>query len=289
MRAINFLLHQRFWSIEVIELLLTCILYLELSSYNLNKDVIHFVMIFIDGVYNTSSIIIFLKFTYNMYFILLLFQRITDDQRGFRFVIQKRETRATILLKVYVGDVELYKTLKVTLYRESIPAEKIYTTKLDVYRLTADYNNGVLLQVPPIPVDKKTYSVQVESTVNQGNNGDRGQIHYFISNDTFKYIHVEYEFKPSSTEQHIQQTSIWTLIGFAILVIAIYYADGTYHFTNRKITPTTPVAGTAATAKQKQQQQQQQQQPTEGLDNNDIDLIVQSIYAVKRRPKPKKI
>lgn len=181
---------------------------------------------------------------------------------------------AAILLKVYTHDPELYKTLRVTIYRETAPSEQIYTSKLDIYKLTSDTNNGILLQVPSIPVDGKAYSVQLES---QGNR-DKIQTQYFVSNNTFKFIEIEYAVKTATPEQHMKQTSIWTLIGVFSLVFGIYNTERIFNFVKQKLN----VGGATPSARQKP--------PTsEVVDNNDIDLIVQSIYAVKRRPKPKKI
>lgn len=208
-----------------------------------------------------------------------MFQNIKDDLYGFRFIIQKRETNAAVLLKVYTQDPELYKTLKVTIYRESAPSEQIYSAKLDVYKLTPDTNNGVLLQAPSIPIDGKAYSVQVEPTINQGSR-DKVQTHYFISNETFKFIEIKYLVKSSNPDSHMKQTSVWTLIGVFTLVLAVYNTERIFNFAKRK----TSATSTAASVKPNKQQQS-----NEVVDNNDIDLIVQNIYAVKRRQKPKKI
>lgn len=200
-----------------------------------------------------------------------------QDLYGLRFITMKRETSASILLKILTDDAELYKMLKVTIYRESAPVEQIYTTKLDLYKLTADTNNGILLHVPPVPIDGKQYSVQIEPTGTQGNR-DKIKTQYFTSNDTFKFIEIEYSMKSSNPDQHMKQTSVWTLIGVFTLVFAIYNTELIFSFVKQRLN----ASGAPIIVKQKQQ-------TNEVVDNNDIDLIVQSIYAVKRRPKPKKI
>lgn len=210
--------------------------------------------------------------------ILFLLQNIKEDLYGFRFIVQKRETNAVILLKIYAPDAELYKTLRVTIYRESAPSEQIYTAKLDAYKLTPDTNNGILLQIPSIPVDGKAYSIQIEPTVIQGSR-DKIQTEYFLSNETFKFIEIKYSVKSSNPESYMKQTSIWTLAGVFTLVLVVYNTERIFNFAKRK--PSTNNTPTGV--------KQKQQQTNEAADNNDIDLIVQSIYAVKRRPKPKKI
>lgn len=186
---------------------------------------------------------------------------------------------ADILLKVYARDPDLYKILRVTVYRESAPSEQIYTAKLDMQKLTPDNNNGILLQIPSVAVDGKVYSVQIEPTLGQGNR-DKTQTKYFVSNTTFNYVEIEYVVKAAAPEQHMKQTSVWTLIGLFTVVFAIYNTERVFAFIRQKVN--VPVATVAPSARQKQP-------PAEIVDNNDIDLIVQSIYAVKRRPKPKKI
>lgn len=118
----------------------------------------------------------------------------------------------------------------------------------------------------------------MEPTINQGSR-DKVQTQYFISNETFKFIEIKYLVKSSNPDSHMKQTSVWTLIGVFTLVLAVYNTERIFNFAKRKTNGTSTVSNVKPN----------KQQSNEVVDNNDIDLIVQSIYAVKRRQKPKKI
>lgn len=180
-------------------------------------------------------------------------------------------------MKVHTEDAELYKTLRVSVFRESAPSEQVHTAKLDMYKITNDFNNGILLQIPGVPVDGKTYSVQIEPTLQQLNR-DKIQIQYFVSNSTFKYIEIDYAVKTAAPEQHMKQTSVWTLLGLFSSMIVIYYIDFIFNFVQHKLGENGTIQGI-----------RQKLPASEAMDASEIDLIVQSINAVKRKAKPKKI
>lgn len=205
-----------------------------------------------------------------------------QDIIGLKFIVFRHITNSDILLKVYAKDPEHYKTLRVKVSRESPPSAVLHTTRLDVsnYKLTKDNNNGVLVQIPSIPLDGKTYAVQIESNLPQ-NIQEKLYVQSFTSNSTFKYLEFEYVVKTITGEQHMKQTSVWTLVGIFTLIFLIYNTEHLYNMLRQKLSKLN-VSGVVSNIRQKQL-------PIDTVDANDIDQLVESINAVKRKPKPKKI
>lgn len=152
--------------------------------------------------------------------------------------------------------------------------------KLDpaYYKMSDDYNYGVVMHVPSVPFDGKTYSVQLESTLSQYNTL-KPTIQYFTANSSFKAVNLEFKVKANATEQQIKQTSIWTLLFIFASLLAVYKVDLLVQFAkDRSINLN--LAGLVPTAKSKAQSAKDYV-----IDDNDIDQLVENI---KRKTKPRR-
>lgn len=206
-----------------------------------------------------------------------------DDVFDLKFTVIRRITSLDILVKIYAEDVEHYKTLRLKVVRELSTPSVIHVTKLDMtfYRVTKDYNHGVLVNLPAIPIDGKTYSLHLESSVGQKSSW-KSKVQYFVSNETFKFFEMEFAVKANQTEQHMKQTSIWTLVFIFSFILLVYNAEKVYTLFGLQFTK--------FDMNQVVSKLKQKSAPVEhSISTNDIDQIVQSINAVKRKPKLKKI
>ncbi|KRT79935.1 hypothetical protein AMK59_6756, partial [Oryctes borbonicus] len=206
-------------------------------------------------------------------------EHVIEDVEELKLVIFKPPQNTDVLLKIYTANPDHYRSLKVKVSRESAPSGLVHMTKIDTsnYKITPDNNPGILVQLPTISLDNKLYSVQLESTLSQYNKL-KPPIEYFSANSSFKYVKLEFLMKATTTDQHIKQTSIWTLVFIFCGVIWIYNIEKILilfkqNFLKINVEPfinlkaKTPEKDFAA-------------------DNNDIDQIVQSINATKRKVKP---
>lgn len=149
------------------------------------------------------------------------------------------------------------------------------------YKITKDYNYGVLVHVPSVPLDGKTYTLQLESSVAQKSNW-KSQVQSFVSNSTFKYLELDFVVKANQTEQHMKQTSVWTLVFIFSFILVVYNAEKVYALCGLQLSK--------FDVNQIVSKWKQKSQPVEHpVSTSDIDQIVQSINAVKRKPKLKKI
>ncbi|KAJ8945589.1 hypothetical protein NQ314_009109 [Rhamnusium bicolor] len=209
---------------------------------------------------------------------------INRDINNLKLIVFRPATQMDVLVKVYADNIEHYKSLKVKLTREAGSSVVVHTAKVDIsaMKLTKDINPGVLLHIPPLPIDERSYSIQLESNLVQ-NIKWKPQIVHFNANTSFKFIELDFNVKSSISEQPIKQTSIWSLVFIFSILFAIYNIElianvlrDKFNFNISALTNWIPVPST------------NQKNTNDYYDNAQIDQIVQSINNVKRKPKPKK-
>lgn len=203
-------------------------------------------------------------------------EKVSQDIYGLQLVIFRPASHMDLLVRVYAKNPEHYKSLRLKV--ETSSAGTVYTGRLDTSSIAlTDYNQGVLVHIPPLPLDGKIYAVHLHSNLN---NKLEPEPQIFVANSSFKYIELDFIVKTSLVEQDIKQTSVWTLVLIFGIMFAVYNIDKVSRFVkemfggyisdfvssaSKKITTSDYIG-----------------------DNDDIDQIVQSINAVKRKPKPKK-
>ncbi|CAG9855021.1 unnamed protein product [Phyllotreta striolata] len=207
---------------------------------------------------------------------------VTSDTTGLKLVVFRPATHMDILVKIHADNVEHYKSLKVKLTRELGSPAVLHTAKIDAssLKITNPINPGLLLHLPPVPVDGKPYSLQLES----GLQAAKQQVHFFAADESFKYFEFEFRPKDGASEQRIKQTSPWSLVFiFAILVgaynvelVANFLSDR-FNFNASSLASLVSMPGAGA------------KPAPDYFDDAHIDQIVQSINNAKKKPKPKKL
>lgn len=187
----------------------------------------------------------------------------------------------SLIVKVYTQNIDHYKSLRLKITRESAPSGLLHSLKLDTssHKMTENTNHGVVVQVPPLPLDGKLYTVQIESTSPTYNSMTSvGQS--FTTDSAFKYVDLVYEVKIPHVEQQIKQTSLWTLV-FMFSVLAVFYKiDYLINFVKERIGSINLNSLNAG---------QRNKSPVRDyvVDTNEIDQIVESINP-KRKVKSRK-
>ncbi|XP_017778651.1 PREDICTED: nodal modulator 1 [Nicrophorus vespilloides] len=204
---------------------------------------------------------------------------ITSDITDVHMVVFRTSPNTDIMVKVHTANPEHYKNLRVKLARESSPAGLVHSVKVDTnnYKITKDYNPGIMIQIPSVPYDGKSYSLQLESSTPALNKGN-AQIKFFAADSSLKFIQLDFIMKSSQTDQHIKQTSIWTLAFIFGMMIAAYNIDKIVQLVKFKI----PVNNVENLWKPKTV-------TPEYVPVEEIDQIVENINSVKRKVKSKRI
>lgn len=190
-----------------------------------------------------------------------------------------------LLLHIYSENLDVYKSLKIKLTRESPPTTLIHTAKLDstYLKVTKDNNAGILVHLPSVPLDDKQYSLHLEGPSQSTRN--KAHTYYFTADSSFKYLEMEYFTKKRTAEQNIKQTSLWTLVLIFGSLIGLYNIEKTVQIAREQFSKLNigNFSGLTSSFRRKST-------PTDYvIDKNEIDQLVQSINATKRKPKPRKV
>lgn len=94
---------------------------------------------------------------------------------------------------IYTPKIEHYKTLKLRLTTEVEPTSNVYSTKLDASGYAPGINPGIMLTLPRLPVDNRTYMVQLDSTLSKSSHIYNIDPIYFTSDGQFKYFNIPFE------------------------------------------------------------------------------------------------
>lgn len=126
-----------------------------------------------------------------------------------------------VLLKVNAEKVEHYRSLKLTLYRETTNPALLYSTSIDSLNIKIDKNRnyGVLIHLPSLQLDNNDYSVHLEPVHSIKG---RAQVEYFTANSSFKYIEMNFNLKAINKEQPIKQSSIWAMVFILVILLLAY-------------------------------------------------------------------
>lgn len=211
--------------------------------------------------------------------IIFLFQLVTNDIYDIKLIVYRPAQNADVLVRVYTVNPEHYKTLRLKVTKESSTSFVVHTTKIDASNLKlTDDNSGLLVHLPSVPLDGNMYSIQIESSLPQYKK-EKTTIHSFVSNSSFQFAELTFAVKSNNIEEQIKQTSVWTLIFIFLLLIVIYKIDILTSLLSNKISNINLDMNSFRSKPIN----------NEVNDNMDIDKIVQSINATKRKPKPRKI
>lgn len=214
---------------------------------------------------------------------LLFLQNVNGDVFDVNFIVFRSIPSTDIMLKIYAEDIDQYKTLRIKVYREWTPSVLIHNIVLDTshFKLSKDNNHGVLVQIPSMPSDEKTYSVQLESSLSYSNT-PKHQIQYFNSNSSFKYFELAFLPKVVTSEQQVQQTPIWAIVLILSVIFVVYNTEVIYNMLGEQLNKVNfnlmlPKLMQKATTL------------NYPVHPNNVDEIVLSINSVKRKTKSKKI
>lgn len=204
-------------------------------------------------------------------------KNIVSDINDIHLIVLRSKRQTKVLVKINTDVPEYAKHLKLNVYLKGSSANPIHSAKLDTNKLLPEYNTGIIIHLPPLAKDGKTYVLQLEPFTNQ-NIKWVAQSVSFVADSTFKSIQMEFTVKSSNTDQQIKQTSIWSLILIISTLLIAYNVDIIIRIANEKFN----LKLSSLTSLLKLKLSSSTDYPANDMD---IDQIVQNINAVKKKPK----
>lgn len=204
-------------------------------------------------------------------------ENVKEDIKDLKIIVFRPVTHTDILVKVHAKNVEHYKTLRLKVIRDG--SATILNTKIDTssVRITKDNNPGVLIHVPQLPSDGRSYVAQLESSLPSDVQWISPAA-YFTTNSSFQFLELSFSVKTGSNDQHIKQTPVWTLLVIFGIITALYNIELIAPVLKERFVNISNLANVVPNINKKN---------TEVYDNAEIDQIVQSINNLKKKNKPK--
>jgi len=180
---------------------------------------------------------------------------------------------------------EHYKTLRIVMYRKGNSDSPVFSQRVGTpVNPKARLNPGITVFFPRIPLDGKSYVVELQSTLS-----DKTYT-YKLPSTTFVAdrgsVFVEFEFKPEvrAAEADLNQNSISALVLIALVAIAFFKQDLATSFLSFVWSKLNDVAADLA----QRQKSKTQVRKNEPINQREIEQMADQINAIKKK-KTKKI
>lgn len=211
----------------------------------------------------------------------------TKDEQGVNFLAISPIAFVDVTARVTAASNDFYKTLRVIMYRKGAYDSPVYSQRLETpLNPKSRYNPGIMVFFPRIPLDGKTYVVELRSSLSDKTYSYAIPTEQFVA-DT-PSVYVELEFKPDvkSYEADLNQNSISALILVALVAIAFFKQDIAMGFVNFVWSKVNDIAQDLA-QKQKNNAKNNQRK-VEPINQKEIEQMAEQINNIKKK-KTKKI
>lgn len=155
------------------------------------------------------------------------------DIRGVNLIAISPITFVDVIVRVCATLNDHYKTFRIFMYRKGASDSPIYSQRVETPLNTkSNFNPGIMVFLPRIPLDGKSYIVELKSTLSDKTYS------YILPMETFvadtSSIFIEMNFKPEirTAEADLNQNSISALILVALVSIAFFKQDIAMDFLN---------------------------------------------------------
>ncbi|CAD7014627.1 nodal modulator 3 [Ceratitis capitata] len=210
-----------------------------------------------------------------------------SDVRGVDLIAISSITFVDVVARVTATLNEHYKTFRIVMYRKGASDSPIYSQRVETpLNLKSNVNPGIMVFFPRIPLDGKSYVVELKSTLS-----DKTYT-YILPSETFvantSSVFLELDFKPNvrTVEADMNQNSISALILVALVSIAFFKQDIAMDFINFIWNKGNHIAQDFA---QKQKNNNKKEvRNVETINQKKIDKMADQINAVTKK-KSKKI
>ncbi|XP_073846910.1 BOS complex subunit NOMO1 [Musca autumnalis] len=211
----------------------------------------------------------------------------TDDVEGVNFLAISPITFVDVTARVMASSNDFYKTLRVVMYRKGAYDSPVYSQRLDTpLNPKSRYNPGIMVFFPRIPLDGKTYIVELRSTLSDKTYTYSIRSEQFVADTPSVYIELDFKPEVKSFESDLNQNSISALVLVALVAIAFFKQDIAMGFVNFVWSK---INGIAQDLAQKQKSNaKNNQRKVEPINQKEIEQMAEQINNIKKK-KTKKI
>lgn len=210
-----------------------------------------------------------------------------EDVQNVNFIAISPINFSDVAVRVTAATNDLYKTLRLVVYRKGSYDSPIYSQRVESpLNPKARYNPGILVLLPRIPLDGKTYVVELRSSLSDKTYTYTVPTKQFVADRISIYLELDFTPEVKSYEADLNQNSISALILVALVSIAFFKQDIAVSFLDFVWSKISAIADDFA---QKQKNQAKNTvRKVEPINQKEIEQMAEQINNIKKK-KTKKI
>lgn len=192
-----------------------------------------------------------------------------------------------VTVRVTASSNDFYKTLRLVMYRKGSYDSPVYSQRLETpLNPKARYNPGIMVFLPRIPLDGKTYVVELKSSLSDKTYKFTTPSEQFVADTGSVFVELDFTPEVKSFESDLNQNSISALVLVALVAIAFFKQDIAMGFLNFVWSKVNAIAEDFA---QKQKNQSKNNvRKVEPINQKEIEQMAEQINNIKKK-KTKKI
>ncbi|XP_054737233.1 BOS complex subunit NOMO1 [Anastrepha obliqua] len=156
-----------------------------------------------------------------------------NDVRGVNLIAISPISFVDVIARVSATLNDHYKSLRIVMYRKGASESPIYSQRVETpLNLKSNYNPGIMVFLPRIPLDGKSYVVELKSTLSDKTYTYILPSETFVADTSSVYIQLDLKSEVRTLEADLNQNSISALILVALISIAFFKQDIAMDFLN---------------------------------------------------------
>ncbi|XP_055839331.1 BOS complex subunit NOMO1 [Episyrphus balteatus] len=210
------------------------------------------------------------------------------DIRNVNLIAISPITFVDVTARVTASLNEHYKSLRIQMYRKGSADSPIYSQRVESpLNVKGRFNPGIMVFFPRIPLDGKTYFVELKTTISDKLYSYTLPVAQFVANTSSVFVELDFKTEPRSVEGDLNQNSISALVLVALVAIAFFKQDLAMDFLNFVWSRLNAVAQDIAQRQNNNKKKDVRQ--NEPINYKEIEQMAERINAIKAKKKTKKI
>ncbi|KAH8306904.1 hypothetical protein KR044_000535 [Drosophila immigrans] len=149
-----------------------------------------------------------------------------EDVRNINLIAINPIKIVDITARIFASHNDFYKTLRIVMYKRGSSDSPVFSQKVaSPLNPKASFNPGIMVYFPRIPLDGKSYVVELQSTLSDKTYSYKLPSFSFVADKVSVYMKLEFNPEVRATEADLNQNSIGALVLIALVAIAFFKQD----------------------------------------------------------------
>lgn len=210
-----------------------------------------------------------------------------NDIRGMNLIAISPIKFVDAIVRISTTLNDHYKTFRILMYRKGASDSPIYSQRIETpLNMKSNFNPGIMVFLPRIPLDGKSYIVELKSTLSDKTYSYILPLETFVADTSSIFIEMNFKPEVRTAEADLNQNSISALILVALVSIAFFKQDIAMDFLNFVWNKGNDIA--RGIAQKQESSRKKEVRNLEPINQKRIDKIADQINSVTKK-KTKKL